>query len=65
MLAWYYVSRRNPAGGISFAVVGIPGPALSLAVGWALARTRPRRPDEELKNLTFWTIVPVARAGKS
>jgi SSS family transporter len=61
MLAWYYVSKNSATEGISFLVVGLPGPLLSLVVAFALSRTQPRRPDNELKDLTFWTISPEAR----
>jgi SSS family transporter len=61
MLGWYYASQKDPRGGISFMVVGFPGPVLSLATAYALSRRQPRRSDSELKNLTFWTISTAAR----
>jgi hypothetical protein len=57
MLCWYYASQNDPQGGISFTAVGLPGPILSLAVAFLLSRARPRWPDSDLQNLTFWTIV--------
>jgi Na+/proline symporter len=58
MLIWYLVSKDTPQGGISFLVVGVPGPVVSLLAAYALSRTAPRRSDDALRNLTFWTLKP-------
>ncbi|HEX7009891.1 MAG TPA: hypothetical protein VF184_07910, partial [Phycisphaeraceae bacterium] len=60
MLIWYLLSQNHPGGGLSFVAVGVPGPVLALLAGWLMSRMRPRMPDAQLRELTYWTLTRTA-----
>jgi len=53
MLLWYHLSQGSPGGGISFMIVGIPGPVISLGLGWMLSRRHPLLSESRLDSLTY------------
>jgi SSS family transporter len=54
MLVWYLLSKHG-GGSFSFMYVGLPGPALSLLIGYGLSRLQPRQSPARLAQLTVWT----------
>jgi SSS family solute:Na+ symporter len=56
MLLWHLLSRNYPEGGISFMMVGIPGPVLSLGIGWMLSRRHASLPESTLRGMTFRSL---------
>jgi SSS family transporter len=53
MLLWYLTSQNQPDGGISFMIVGIPGPLLAISIGLLLSRRHPPLPESRIRGLTF------------
>jgi SSS family transporter len=56
MLLWHLLSQNKPTGGVSFMMVGIPGPVIALGIGWVLSRRHPTLPDSRLEGLTFKSL---------
>ncbi len=56
MLVWYLTSQSHPDGGISFMIVGIPGPVLAIGIGWAMSIRHPPLPESRLRGLTFKSL---------
>jgi SSS family transporter len=57
MLIWYLTSQNQPDGGISFMIVGLPGPLLAIAIGWLLSRRHPPLPESQIRGLTFRSLL--------
>lgn len=65
MLLWHLSSTDRLGGGISFMMVGVPGPVVALGAGWALSRRRPRMPESRLRGMTFSSLKPGQKLGSS
>ena len=63
MLVWYLLSQDNPDGGLSFMFVGVPGPVISLCIGWLLSRRHSPMSESRLAGLTFRTLKQHAPEG--
>lgn len=56
MLIWYLLSQDNEGGGLSFMLVGVPGPVAALCIGWLISRAHPPKSESRLSGLTFRTL---------